>query len=308
MLTLTSCNNYTNAKKFSLKQTTAKLIAVITVFSSGYANADWLVKDKTLIEAVNDMRGRKSLLDVTNAINDVKTYVGSGTSSNNLNTKLDDIKTYVGEGTKTDNLNTKLNFLTQQFLTIKKEFIKVDSITYLKKYDKSSAPTVNCAGLKSDDYKSIDSDKITNSAAKKAFDASKLLAKAYTIVKGTASSLEETSPSETAKTLLGSCSYVNSLVTEMYEESNAFYVHIKTLQEKIDVIAKKGLTPALVNTTTTGKDTFADVAVISLELQIIQASQANAIGVHAANVEMFKFKIQTAKENYMKLAIKKLLG
>ena len=59
----------------------------------------------------------------------------------------------MGEGTKTDNLNTKLNFLTQQFLTIKKEFIKVDSITYLKKYDKSSAPTVNCAGLNPDPLK-----------------------------------------------------------------------------------------------------------------------------------------------------------
>jgi hypothetical protein len=118
------------------------------------------------------------------------------------------------------------------------------------------------------------------------------------------------------KALKTACTEINDLVAAMYAEQKSFNIQIKALQTTINTY-EKIVKPKAAATTAGSSSTssseasttsYGDLAVLSLELQVIQVSQANIIGVHASNTAMFKFQIQALKDLYLKLSIKRVLG
>lgn len=279
------------------------LIVLVAVFASSFANADWYVKDKDLITAVNTMKASKSLADVITSVNKVSTYIGEGKDTDNVNTKLKEA-------------NENIGTLTKQFIFDKKT-LPTFTATYYVNADAAKTeieiktPEVNCEGNVAEDKSKISSLSSGNVSA--AVNAAVSLAKLS--VSGAAFASSD-GPLNLA------CKKVNLEITAMYEERKAFNKQIKLLQDKINsyeneinpaykitngkIVASTAST-ASTATNGTALTTYAELSILAIQLQIVQASQANTIGIHASNVEMFKMKIQTAKEEYLRIAIKRLL-
>jgi hypothetical protein len=293
-----------------LNQLCNSFLVAIAVFTSSFANADWYVKDSELIKVANTLATETTIAKVSKAVAAVETEVKN-------------IKTLsLGTGTATDNVNTKLKTineniteLTNQFSFKDRNFPTSPVSSYLDSPSNKSvlvAPKLKCG-----DLEVVDSSK-GNMGNMDTF-GSKATA-AWNVLKNTGMKFAQSSiVSENAKsikTLYTACTSINNLVGEMYAEAASFNKQINTLQEKINNYEKivkpraAATTDGSSSTSSSDKTThsYADLAMLSLELQVIQASQANIIGVHASNTAMFKFQIQALKEVYLKLSVKRMLG
>jgi hypothetical protein len=270
------------------------LIVLVAVFASSFANADWYVKDKDLISAVNTMKASKSLADVITSVNKVSTYIGEGKDTDNVNTKLKEA-------------NENIGTLTKQFIFDKKSLPTFSATYYLNGANQDieiETPVVNCEGNSAEDKSDTSG---LGSSVSAAVSAS---VKAAKLALSTAAFASPSGPLNEA------CKQINTEIKAMYDERKAFNKQIKLLQNKINSYENEinpaykitnGKIVASTATNGTALTTYAELSILAIQLQIVQASQANTIGIHASNVEMFKMKIQTAKEEYLRIAIKRLL-
>jgi hypothetical protein len=288
------------------------LIITVTVFASSFAKADWYVKDAQLARIL----AKEATIDkVRVAVQNTETAVGQGTKTDNVNTKLHTI-------------NENITKLTNQFSFNKKTFPTYEASNYLGQFRKVTAaistiktetvfitPKLKCNDLTLKDTKNDKGD-VGLSMFGTAGEAASFAGKATLLLLKNGNGFNNKAY-ENLKELNTACENINTLVAEMYKEANSFNSQIYAIQEKINsykdsIKPKAPATSAGSSSSSTAgenkTDSYADLAMISLELQIIQASQANIIGVHASNAAMFKFQIQAAKELYLKLSVKRMLG
>lgn len=297
-------------KKFN--QLCINLLVVLVAFASSFAKADWYVKDSNLARI---LAKETTIADVKTAVENTATSVGKGTVEDNVNTKLKKI-------------NENITVLTNQFSFNKKTFPTYEASNYLGQFRKVTAaistiktetvfitPKLKCNDLTLKDTKNDKGD-VGLSMFGTAGEAASLAGKGTLLLLKSGTGIANKAY-ENLKELNTACENINTLVAEMYKEANSFNSQIYAIQEKINsykdsIKPKAPATSAGSSSSSTAgenkTDSYADLAMISLELQIIQASQANIIGVHASNAAMFKFQIQAAKELYLKLSVKRMLG
>jgi flagellar biosynthesis/type III secretory pathway protein FliH len=296
------------------------LLFALAAFASNSANADWYVKDIELRETAKILATEVTVAAVSKAVSAVETEVknikdlslGTGSNTDNVNTKLKTINENVTELTNQFSFNTR-TFPTYQSSNYLNQFKTVTvSLSSTRTVTVFISPKLKCDDLMLEDTKSD-----IKMGAMSQFGAigTAAWAKAQGYLLGLSNGSGKAY--ENMKALNTACKNINKLVAEMYEEANSFNSQISGIQEKINsyksvIKPKPPATSAGTSSSATSSenktDSYADLAMISLELQIIQASQANIIGVHASNAAMFKFQIQTAKELYLKLALKRMLG
>lgn len=305
-------------KKFN--QLCINLLFALAAFASNSANADWYVKDRDLIGVAKILATEKTIAAVKTAVGNVETEVknikelslGTGSKTDNVNTKLKTINENITELTNQFSFNTR-TFPTYQSSNYLNQFKTVTvSLSSTKIVTVFISPKLKCDDLTLEDKQSkIETGVMSQFGA----EGNAAWQVGQNVLLGLKNGFGKAT--EDMKALNTTCKNINTLVAEMYEEANSFNSQISGIQEKINsyksvIKPKPPATPA--GTSSSAKssedktDSYADLAMISLELQIIQASQANIIGVHASNAAMFKFQIQTAKELYLKLALKRMLG
>lgn len=91
-----------------------------------------------------------------------------------------------------------------------------------------------------------------------------------------------------------SCEKVNTTANAIFSETKKLYGSLKVIQNKLNKYS-------VAVTTDPGK-----LASWSFELQILQASQANLIGMHMATLELYKLNLEVAKYNYLQLSLRKV--
>jgi hypothetical protein len=286
-----------------LRNSSALLLVILVLMrgASSFAGGNWSVKDDDLINAVE--RVEKINQEIRTAAQAIQTATFNiQTATFNISDKL---------GTDTDSAITRLRTIDNKVITIDGKLnipatvLKENSVTlfarieqheavgttYTVPVDYHKAPTIDCGDKRFE----FTMPTTIEDAAKTYLPGLGAVFKDY-----------YTKWTQKEKSLTEACKDINFVVAQMYAENKSFEEQIKLLQTAINTFNITPSTQSGVSGTT--GTTYGSLAAMSFNLQTIQASQANIIGIHASNVEMYKMKITAAKEEYMRLSLKKLLG
>jgi Cobalamin adenosyltransferase len=282
-----------------LRNSSALLLVILVLLrgASSLAGGNWSVKDDDLIEVVGRVEEiNKEIRTAAQAIQ-TRTF-NIQTATFKISDKL---------GTDTDSAITRLRTIDNKVITIDGKLnipatvLKDNSVTLFTrieetvslgvtrtlKVDYHEAPVIDC-GDKRFEFKMPTT---IEDAAKDYLPKLGDFYKKWT---------------QSEKSLTEACKDINFEVAQMYAENKSFEEQIKLLQTAINTFNITPSTPSGASGTT--GTTYGGLAAMSFNLQTIQASQANIIGIHASNIEMYKMRITAAKEEYMRLSLKKLLG
>ena len=91
-----------------------------------------------------------------------------------------------------------------------------------------------------------------------------------------------------------SCEDINAIAEKIFSETRNLY-------DKLLIIQNKLLGYTIAATTDPGR-----LASLTFELQILQATQTNLIGMHMATLDAYKLNLEAAKYKYLQLSFKKV--
>lgn len=96
------------------------------------------------------------------------------------------------------------------------------------------------------------------------------------------------------KDIAASCENINTIAKKIFSETRDLY-------DKLIIIQNKLFGYKILKTTDPGQ-----LASLAFELQTLQASQANLIGMHMATLEAYKLNLESAKHSYLKISFRKV--